>query len=239
MVQDDITILIKTFERPDAVKRLVESIRTFYQDIEIIVIDDSERSASLTGVTQVLLPFDVGLSRGRNLGMAHVRTPYVFICDDDCIFTDETDLGKAQALLNECAVDILGVDADINYCGTFETHINEYTTVIYRRGTIGGSADADVKLYDFIPNIFLAKTAVLLQHSWDESLKMGEHFAFFYDYLTKVRVGFTSLVKIKHEHIDNEKYKPFRDRALTYVKQYMEKKNIRKRIDLDGNILSI
>jgi glycosyltransferase involved in cell wall biosynthesis len=37
----NITILIKTFRRPDLCKRLVDSIRQYYPDIKIIVaIDD-------------------------------------------------------------------------------------------------------------------------------------------------------------------------------------------------------
>ena len=37
----DITILIKTFERPEYLDRLIKSIKLYYPNIKIIVADDS------------------------------------------------------------------------------------------------------------------------------------------------------------------------------------------------------
>lgn len=45
----DITIIIKTFERPEALKASYLSIRTFYPSAPIIIVDDSRRAME-TGI---------------------------------------------------------------------------------------------------------------------------------------------------------------------------------------------
>ena len=40
-LEGDVTVLVKTFERPDALRRLLSSIRSFYPRLPIVVIDDS------------------------------------------------------------------------------------------------------------------------------------------------------------------------------------------------------
>jgi len=238
MVQDDITILIKTFRRPQAVNRLLASILQYYPDIRIVIIDDSPGEAR--GFIEGMKPNikwlvteheDIGLSAGRNIGLLHVKTPYVFMCDDDCIFTQATNLGRAEELLTASGVDILGIDAGVGYCGCFETRLD---TVFYLRNHTYPVVNPLVLPYDFVPNIFIAKTESLKQYKWDESLKMGEHFAYFYEHLGKIRVGFTKEVTMKHEHISSPGYDTYRGRATEYVKQYMRSKGIKRRITFDG-----
>src|SRR5205823_5665748 len=38
----EVTVVVKTFQRPEALRRLVASIRRFYPDIGLFVVDDSE-----------------------------------------------------------------------------------------------------------------------------------------------------------------------------------------------------
>ena len=40
-LERDVTVLVKTFERPEALRRLVTSIRRFYKRMPIVVVDDS------------------------------------------------------------------------------------------------------------------------------------------------------------------------------------------------------
>lgn len=48
-----LTAIIKTFERPYAVKRLVKTIKRRYPSLHIIVVDDSKQSIEIAGVEYV------------------------------------------------------------------------------------------------------------------------------------------------------------------------------------------
>ena len=43
-VERDITVVVKTFERPECLRRLVSSIRRFYPGIPVFVVDDSREA---------------------------------------------------------------------------------------------------------------------------------------------------------------------------------------------------
>lgn len=235
------TILIKTFERPEAIARLMASIRQFYPDIPVVVIDDGNNSMLKNdlyahNLRYVKTAFDIGLSAGRNLGLTMVETPYVFMCDDDCIFTAETDLNMAEKLMESSEADILGINAGVGYCGTFLVHGDTVTYSPNGKGYLDGG---NIKFYDFVPNIFMAKTDKVRECKWDEELKMGEHFAYFFDHLGKIKVAYTPLVKMRHEHMSVAGYDSFRGRALDYVKIYMKKKGIKRRVDLDNQTIEI
>lgn len=93
---EDVTIAVKTFERPEAVKRFVRSARRVF-DGRIVVADDSREPwrPSEPGVEVVVLPFNFGVTRGRNAALARVETPYVIVGDDDLVFTHGTDWARA------------------------------------------------------------------------------------------------------------------------------------------------
>lgn len=226
----DITVLIKTFERPKSCAALLTSVRQFYPDIPIVLVDDSKTPFRATGehVTSIHLPFDSGVSKGRNAGVEKVQTRYTFLCDDDCVFTRDTDLNHLQKLLEESGVDILGIRASgVNYSGTYRI---EGDTIYCDRG-----ANAQ-GLYDFVPNIFLAKTETLRQFKWDEELKIGEHFAYFFEHQGKLKIGYTEDVSVIHDHQLTEDYSRYRNRAFDYVKSYLRSKGYKRRVDWHGTI---
>lgn len=205
-----ITVLIKAFKRPEAVKRLLESINKFRPYTKVYLLEDED---------------DIGLSAGRNRLVEVCETPYCLILDDDCLFNEKTDLDKAIEILKEKDLDILQLKVPgIEYHGLFQTNGD---TVKY----VAGDRDG---LYDFCANIFVAKTDSLRKYKWDEDLKMGEHFAYFYDHKGKMRIGITDEVEIEHHHVDAPGYAEYRYRAKDYVKKYMLKKGIKKRIELYG-----
>lgn len=215
----DITVLIKTFKRKQAVDRLIESIKRYYPDLPILVLDDSDKNSEYG--------FDIGISRGRNILVDKCQTKYCMILDDDCYFTDKTDIKKALGLIGDYDILCLKeVDCgkSSNYRGRFEI---DGDTVKYVSGTP----------YQFVNNIFIAKTDSLKKHKWDDSLKMGEHFAFFFTHRDKLKLGYTDEVEVVHDHIDTDGYQYYRNRSADYVKKFMKENGIKKRIDLMGNIL--
>ncbi len=232
----NLTILITCFERPQCRDRLLESIKKYAPEYPVIVVDDSKEPNLVEGVTNVRLPFDSGVSAKRNAGLLAVTTDYVFILEDDCIFNEETDLTKALSFLEKSGADMLGIKASgVDYCGTYAvTKTLDGFFIKCSRDALSG--DFGVFFYDFIPNIFVAKTVTLKQHPWDESLKMGEHFAFFWKYRGQLRIGFTSEVKITHGHIATPSYSQFRSRAPEYVRDFMRKNGIKRREDFHGVI---
>jgi glycosyltransferase involved in cell wall biosynthesis len=211
---DDITILIHTFRRPQALQRLKKSIGHFYPKAKVLIYDDSE--------------YDRGLSWGRNYLVSEAKTKYIFLCDDDFIFTEQTNLLRLLASLIKDNVDIMGASVnDIYYHGVYKTEGNTVTLL-----------PAEKEL-DFIPNCFLAKRDILLKYKWDERLKLGEHFAYFYEHRGKIRIGFNPRVVIGHIYESSIRYAEMRGRAKDYVFQYMREKGINKKIDLNGEILEV
>jgi len=211
-----ITILIKTFKRPKTLKRLLDSIKRFYPDIPVIVLDDSNPECEFG--------FDIGLSKGRNELVKKCQTKYCAIIDDDCVFNEKTDLDKILKELIDKDLDILQFKIpDLEYYGIYE---KDGDGVKYLKESRDG-------IYDFCANIFVAKTESLRKYKWDEELKLGEHFAYFYEHRGKLKVGISD-VEIEHLHENNPDYHIFRNRAMTYVKIYMNKKGVTHIKDLGG-----
>jgi len=212
-----LTILIKTFKRPKALARLQASIEKFYPDIPVIVVDDSFDNSEFG--------FDIGLSRGRNELVKKCNTEYCVMLEDDCVLNENTDLDKILQEIKDRGLDILQFKIDTDYYGLYE---KDGTGVKYVKGDRDG-------LYDFCSNIFIAKTASLLKYKWDEELKLGEHFAYFYEHQGKLKIG-VSDVPIDHCHFGGKEYSEYRNRAVGYVKQYMKKKGITHIKDLSGGL---
>lgn len=236
------TVVIKTFERPEAVDRLIVSIRARYPAVPVVVVDDSRevdralqaRSAREPATLYVHVGFDVGVSAGRNHGARLANTRYVFNCDDDCFFGQHTDLRKAEELLEAARVDLMGIDDSTGFWGLYSVSdgVVEYQRA--SRGEVGA-----VRLVDFVPNQLLAPARVLRRYRWDEALKIGEHFAYFYAHLGKIRVGYTEAVSVHHEPTRNPLYDAYRGRALGYVREFMRRQNLRRRVDLSGEVVEI
>jgi len=216
------TLLIKTFERPQCARNLIESARRRYPRLPIVVIDDSREPSDFGDVEYVRTEFDIGISRARNMAADLVRTRYFFACDDDNVFTDKTDLELAERLLEENDLDMLTVKENGNdYYGTY---IRMFDRIIYSTDARG--VNGDVRLYDFGPNLFLMRRDKVAEFPWDERLKMGEHFPYFHKHWGKLRVGFTASVRLDHASQNNPFYQSFRRRARDYNRMYMRENGI-------------
>jgi glycosyltransferase involved in cell wall biosynthesis len=240
----EVTILIKTFERQDACRRLIASIRDVYPDIKVLVVDDSpSQIIGYAGVHTYYSPIpDIGASKGRNIGVDKILTKYTLILDDDCVFVPVyTDLELAVELIEKSDVDILGL-AGVEYNVNFDIKpendgaIVRYNSIPQTTRQVEGH-DA-IRLYDMVAQIMLCKTDVLKKYKWDESLKTGEHFAYFYKHLGKIKVGYTDEVGVEHLHVGNPTYDKYRARGVDYVKQFMRKAGIKTRIDLSGEVIN-
>lgn len=112
----DVTLIIKTFERPDALARLLTSIEDTGFDGPVLIADDSREPYRDLIMHQhgalvdeyLCLPFDVGLSAGRNALLDRVQTPYVVLNDDDFVYGPDTDLAWMRHQLATTDVELLG-----------------------------------------------------------------------------------------------------------------------------------
>jgi glycosyltransferase involved in cell wall biosynthesis len=114
---NDISIVIKTFERQKALERLLDSVlQQGYGECPILIADDSrtpykEAICAKYGDaidTYITLPFDSGLSKGRNELLKRVETKYFVLNDDDFVYDDRTRLEWMHHQLETADLDLLG-----------------------------------------------------------------------------------------------------------------------------------
>lgn len=193
-----LTMLVKTFERPRTFARLLASVRRFYPELPIVVVDDSRQPQTIADahVLTVTMPFDCGVSAGRNEGLRHVTTPYVLVVDDDFVFHRGTRLEESLRIMEmHQLIDILGgkvIDLPL------------YRVLDYTPGYVFpsearplaelGSLIGGLPVYEKVADYFLARTERLRLVGWDDRLRLAEHADFF----TRAR---GVLVTVYDEHL--------------------------------------
>lgn len=178
---EGLTALIKTFERPKAVARLVASLQRLYPDLRLLVVDDSRNPAPLPGVEWLTLPFDAGVSAGRSAGLQQVQTPFTLLLDDDFIFYRGSGLRAAFAAMQQYPeIDLMGGAviqlphfrvADYRAAGLYPTPAQPVRPI--------GSMIGPFPVYDKVPNFYIARTERLRLVDWDPQIKRMDHADFF------------------------------------------------------------
>ncbi|WP_182379732.1 mycofactocin biosynthesis glycosyltransferase MftF [Nocardioides sp. WS12] len=86
---DDVTVVIPTRDRADAVARLLAELPPH---LPVVVVDDGSRDPSWlaqvvtrAGARLVRLPVNLGPAAARNAGLRAATTPYVVFCDSDVL----------------------------------------------------------------------------------------------------------------------------------------------------------
>jgi glycosyltransferase involved in cell wall biosynthesis len=181
LADEHLTAVVKTFERPQVLRRLVASLRRWYPRLKVIVVDDSRKPDPLEGIETIVMPYDSGISVGRNEALARVTTRYVLILDDDFVFTRHTDL--------EAALVIMESHPPIDILGGRVVDLPFFQSVDYRRTRLypttneptlpAGSRIGGLPVLDKVANFFLARTERLRLVPWDPHLKKMEHADFF------------------------------------------------------------
>ena len=230
----DVSILIKTFERPQCLERLLSSIERSGWLGPVWIADDSripQRDRVIARYAKMVtgylcMPFDSGLSAGRNLLLRHVNTPYLVLCDDDFIFDDRTDMNRFLELLESSGLDLIGgvyydrMDPSRRRAAAALLRL-DWWRLLLRLGVeiprktyfnfepCGGhrwrltdiAYTPPVVHCDFVSNFFLARTGRLIDTvgGWDGSLKVGDHQDFFFKAKKAgLRVGHTEEVGVLH-----------------------------------------
>ena len=113
---ENITIIIKTFERYESLDYLLSSIAKMNLPCPVLIADDSQadyRDKVLKKFGRlvdeyILLPFDSGASKGRNVLVDNVQTKYFLLCDDDFIFDKRTNLEFMLQCMENSDIELLG-----------------------------------------------------------------------------------------------------------------------------------
>jgi glycosyltransferase involved in cell wall biosynthesis len=228
---DEVTLVVKTFERRAALRRLVESIRARYPSVRIVVGDDSRRRRALAGVDYRRLPFDTGAAAGRNLLLERVETPYFVTLDDDFVFTEATRLEVMLDILASSPLDVLAGrvrnpgGSVLEFEGLLDLTDGVLTYIRKHREDLGR-----FRTYDIVPQFFAARTEAFRDFGgWDPELKLFEHTDLFLRAKGRLTVGSTKEVEVLHAPAGGAGYQSYRARGKgTFEAMFARKHGIRK-----------
>jgi glycosyltransferase involved in cell wall biosynthesis len=221
-----VTAIISTFERPDLCLRLIASARQHCPDVPLLVVDDSLQPRDWPEADDCLvLPYDSGLSAKRNAGVARVGTGWVVILDDDFVCTERTDLNLLARIAAESGLDIVGGEviergSPVRYHGNFTQSGNH---VVMQRGWV---EENGINRCQLIPNFFAARAETLVEHPWDESLKLAEHSPFFWRWQNDLKVGWTERVAVGHQQERPAAYNELRMRAYQMFQDWLDENGL-------------
>ena len=178
----DVTVVVKTFERPATLRRMLASVRRVFAG-PILVADDSRRPVQLDlpGVRVLRLPFDSGIGAGRTALLAAAESEFALMCDDDFILLPDFAIARAVAYLRRnLGIDLYGGRV-INVPQWTSTDYHQQALLatpgvpLERQGTL---IDGLPVLYK-VPNFYLARTAAARSVGYDPLLKRIDHNDFF------------------------------------------------------------
>lgn len=235
---NNVTLMVKTFLRPHLLERLHNSIRNYYADIPVIILNDDKNPINIVHKNTTVInhqEFNIGVSIGRNIMIDKITTKYFVLLDDDFIFTPDTKLDNALSEIEMCDCDILG--------GT----VIENGRKLTYHGDIFFTDDAIISKYkhhsdgimklDLIPNFFIAKTESIKKIKWDGELKTCEHSDFFVRCkLENVDVRVTNSFSIVHLPEKLNEYAKYRNDTQQYTNIFLNKFDKQKYIACSGAV---
>lgn len=218
----EVTVVIKTFERPKSLNRVLRSVRRFYPQLKIVVADDSLKPRPPKGVTYLRLEHDCGVGAGRNALLQSVSTRFFLTLDDDFQLTKHSGIEQLLALVRDGAVSLAGGNCIRVKRKLFfvKQRPQPYFGAIrldngHLQLTHGYHSREDGFFRcDIIPQFFVAHTETIQgMGGWDSELKTNDHQEFFVRLKQKgIRVGYCPSVSCLHWHTMPAGYAAYRRR---------------------------
>ncbi len=234
-VEDAVMFGITHFDRPEALRKCVASIRQYYPRAEIVVANNGRLTVPMVGVEQLDLPFDCGISAARNALADHCGHQYYAIFEEDFELIDFSRMGALLHVLR--ADDSIAMAAgSLIQNGT----VLNYDRDLRRRSDgwlFGEYPAADVlttpggvsyRPCDMVLNFGICRSKWAREIRWDEELKVGEHFEFFMrSQAAGYRVAHVPGVVARHARIRPAGYGEFRNRAKQMHQLVYQKHGLR------------
>ena len=180
-IYNDLTAIIKTFERPGALNRLIRSIQIQYPGLHIIVADDSREPQMIEGVETIPMPYNQGATVGRNEALSRVKTKYFLLLDDDFVFYRNSKLETPLSILESSPqIDILGGEVvDLPFFTVSDYSNAELFPTDAQPNFPEGSSIAGIPVFNMVANFFIGRTERIKLVGWDPNLKNLAHSEFF------------------------------------------------------------
>ena len=213
---ESVTFVVKTFNRPDRCGVTVGGIRHHWDGCRVVLVDDGDPLAPdwLRSMADeyIPLPFDTGLSEGRNVGVRAATTPFVFIVDDDMHVSPRLALPVLVEGMQY--FDIISA-----YGGPVTMH-RRGTVLALRPGDRGVVAE-HYREADFVGQAMLCKREAMLSVPYDPEIKIcGEHLDFMIRAMEQgVRIGWTPRCRCQSQRRTGktEEYNRFRHRTKYHL----------------------
>jgi glycosyltransferase involved in cell wall biosynthesis len=243
-IERDVTAIVKTFERPESLRRLVRSIKKFYPKLHIIVADDSFQSTPIAQVEYIRLSPDSGVSVGRNACLERVKTPFFLLLDDDNEFSRGTRIEHLLATIQAFDVDMAAGEyvrckrrllwtreRPEPFVGTITRVGSELTITPGYRVVKPG-----LNRCDLAHNFFAARTKQIRKiGGWADVLKINEHAEFFVRFKEHgLKAAYCPEVTVRHWFARPANYVRYRDR--NFRPKAAQLMGITKLTDMSGRV---
>ncbi len=227
-----VTFGITTFDRPVALRKLVDSIVRKYPGAIIRVADNGEKRAKLSApnLTRAVLPFDSGASACRNWLMETSTTPYVFLLDDDFVFQAGTCVKPMLDVMeSQPSIGVVGgkIHENKRQAASDAFDLRGSKLVPVKSSMVKTAKGTRYQMCDYVRMFAVMRREIAETTRWDESLKIGgEHLMVFYELKQKGlwRVAWTPDSALHHSRIKGDaKYQQFRGRGLQFERAALAK----------------
>jgi len=222
--KNGIAIGIKTFFREELLFKALDSIEEYFPlPYRLYIADDGDVSdrkeyryqqLANSGHTIIKLPFNSGISVGRNQIVKHAIEDYILIMDDDISIQDPKTIINMKNVLD--AKDDIGICSGVLYSENGSYLISEKYQkglrfeldrgMLIRHPSIKNIYKVKNSMYvyaDQVVNFFLAKREVFDEVRWDNRIKVGwEHLDFFLQ-LKKTKWKVASCLNSKAIHMNS------------------------------------
>lgn len=210
--ENKIAVAIKTFMRDALLYKTIDAYRQTLDTLGLAyrfyVADDGPQADGKLGFYGKLkadghmvlsLPFDSGLSFGRNAIIKQVKEDYVLVTDDDVTIRDPESIKRMKAVLDSdenigIVAAVLRYEKGAYFSGEnyakgirFERRGRLLARIASPRTVLETPEGVHYVVADQVPNIFIAKRDMFKDVSWDNRIKIEyEHMDFFLE-LQKTR----------------------------------------------------